>query len=63
MIEQKMDIYYHYLAFQFTFEYIFHKINIDKMNMNAASIKDIDKQNKNLKKRAKTLEISAVFEC
>lgn len=43
MIEQKMDIYYHYLAFQFTFEYIFHKINIDKMNMNAASIKDIDK--------------------
>jgi hypothetical protein len=48
MFHNEMDIVYHYWDFESMFEYIFHKINVDKMNMNVVSIKDIERLNKNI---------------
>ncbi len=44
----EIDIGSHYSVFLATFKCIFHKINVDKMNMNVVSIKDIDKLDKNI---------------
>lgn len=48
MVDIEMDIFLYYWNIQSTFEYIFHKRNIDKLNTNVVSIKDIDKLDKSI---------------